>query len=173
MSGPLQWSHNISEINEGGLKKRREANSQEQKQLMRSLDLLDCESLVVNYSIHPLSTGWRLQGDLSAIVAQPCVISLEPVVNHIIETFDVEFRNALPKKKITQDDDDVLVAEDIEFFEDDKIDVGSIVYETLSTALNPYPRKEGAEFVWQDPQIQSDMANVSPFSVLKKLKSDS
>ncbi len=53
----------------------------------------------------------------------------------------------------------------------DRIDVGRIVYETLSAGLDPYPRKEGAEFDWADPKTGvADSAN--PFAVLKKLKGE-
>ncbi len=41
---------------------------------------------------------------------------------------------------------EALSAAEIEPIEHGRIDVGRIVYETLSAAIDPYPRKAGAEF---------------------------
>jgi hypothetical protein len=50
--------------------------------------------------------------------------------------------------------------------------VGRIVYETVSAALDPYPRKSGAEFTWSDPREAEAAARANPFALLKKLKDE-
>lgn len=170
MSLPLLWSHKITEVNDGGLKKSRTANDEERSALAKILDLLECVSLEVNYFIEPLASGWRVSGDIKAHITQSCIISLEPVESTITETFKVEFRKISPPLIEMQEDHDILEAEDVEHLEDDQINVGRIIYETLSSAINPYPRKKGAQFMWQDPQLKMASKTVSPFEVLKKLK---
>ena len=170
ISIPLEWSHKIGEIQEGGLKKIRNANIEELRLLAKTLDLLDCASLEVNYSIEPLPSGWRVFGGIQAKITQSCVISLEPVESHITEPFNMEFRRMSSSEKEGQDEHNILSAEDIENLEDDRIDIGRIIYEILSTALDPYPRKDGAEFIWQDPQDKSISTKNNPFLVLKNLK---
>ena len=51
-----------------------------------------------------------------------------------------------------------------------EIDVGRVVFETLSAALDPYPRKNGASLEWQDPESAEGVGASGPFGALKKLK---
>ena len=51
------------------------------------------------------------------------------------------------------------------------IPVGRIVFETLASSLDPYPRREGAAFNWQDPQSAGDK-KANPFAALSKLKGE-
>ena len=63
----------------------------------------------------------------------------------------------------------VLVGPDVDILERGVIPVGRIVFETLSASLDPYPRRPGAEFTWQD-QHQVEPEETSPFAVLSQLK---
>ena len=53
---------------------------------------------------------------------------------------------------------------------DGQIDIGQIAYEILASSLEPYPRKEGAAFEWEEPNDDGDGAEESPFAALKSLK---
>lgn len=172
MSQPLLWSHKITDVNEGGLKRTKDANNEERRALAKMLDLLECVGLTVNYSIEPVASGWRVCGDLKAHITQSCIISLDPVERTITQKFKVELRKTSSAECEMQEDHEILDFDDIECLEEDQINVGRIVYETLSTEIDPYPRKEGAQFNWQDPQIKNAFTTISPFEVLKKLKSD-
>ena len=88
------------------------------------------------------------------------------------ERFSVELFPASEAAETKDDpeEQEVLSTPDIEPYEDGRIDVGAIVYEHLSAALDPYPRKEGVEFDWVDPKIAADPTAVSPFAALAKLK---
>jgi uncharacterized metal-binding protein YceD (DUF177 family) len=167
----LAWSHETTEIPERGLKRARSATEAERVALAKALDLVACEALDANYQIVPTTSGhWEVTGGLDAAVTQACVISLEPVAARVAETFSVEFRRDAGLE--TPDAErEVLSGSDIELLDGDRIDIGRIVYETLSAGLDPYPRKAGAEFDWADPKAgAADSAN--PFVVLKKLKGE-
>ena len=51
---------------------------------------------------------------------------------------------------------------DVEPIEHGTIEVGRVVFETLSAALDPYPRKSGATLEWQDPESAEEPAGIGP-----------
>jgi hypothetical protein len=53
-----------------------------------------------------------------------------------------------------------------------KIDLGPVIYETLATALDPYPKREGVSFEWSEASgaVAADEQPESPFAALKRLK---
>jgi len=95
-------------------------------------------------------------------------LSLEPLPAKLDETFDTEFWRDAPLDE-GGEDKSVLSGPDVEPLAGDEIPVGRIVFETLSAALDPYPRKEGAAFEWEDAAAK-DPAKTSPFAVLSRLK---
>lgn len=163
---PLDWSHGTTEIPERGLKRSLAATEEERAALANALDILSCDALEATYQIMPVTGGsYRLEGDLDAAVKQACIVSLEPVARRVAESFSVEFRREVADDS-SAGDVEVLAAAEVEPIEDDRIDVGRIVYETLSAGLDPYPRRDDAEFQWTDPKASAD----NPFAMLKKLK---
>jgi len=54
---------------------------------------------------------------------------------------------------------------------DGRIDLGPVIYETLATALEPYPKREGVSFDWsQGPSEEAGSAKSGPFAALAALK---
>jgi uncharacterized metal-binding protein YceD (DUF177 family) len=173
MTKALDWVHRTSEIAGRRVSETHEVGPQDREELARMLDILSCDALKVSYTLEPLKNErFRLSGTLEAKVTQACVVTLDPVPSSISEQFSVELHPAPEVVKIEgePEEQEVLSSPDVEAYEDGRIDVGAIVYEVLSAALDPYPRKEGAEFEWVDPKIAADPAAVSPFAALAKLK---
>lgn len=168
---PLDWSHETTELPERCLKRSRVATEFERAALTEALGIISCDALEATYQITPISGGgFRLEGGIDAAVTQACVISLEPVAGRVGESFSVEFRREVDDSE-PEGEVDILAAAEIELIESDRIPVGRIVYETLSAGLDPYPRKENAEFGWTDPKAAEGVGH--PFAVLKKLKDSS
>lgn len=167
--GELDWHHAISGIPAAGLAQSRQATAAERDAVAKALGLLSLAKLSADYRITKLAgDGYRLAGRLNGELEQACVVSLDPVAQTIDETFDAEFR-AHVDERTAGSDATILGGPDQEPIENGEIDAGRIVFETLSAALDPYVRKEGAEFMWQD-KSQADTGKVSPFAVLAKLK---
>jgi uncharacterized metal-binding protein YceD (DUF177 family) len=165
---PLDWRIETTAVPERGLKGTRTATEEERAALAKALDLVSCDALEASYQISPAAGGgYRLEGGIDAAVTQACIITLEPVAGRVAESFGVEFRRDA-ESEAPAGDIDILSSADVEPLIDDRIDVGRIVYEALSAGLDPYPRKEGAEFEWSDAKQAEGKAN--PFAVLKKLK---
>ncbi len=53
-----------------------------------------------------------------------------------------------------------------------KMDIGSVIYEAFATALDPYPKRQGASLQWQESDAQSDDKEKpeGPFAALAQLK---
>ncbi|MFA5950346.1 MAG: DUF177 domain-containing protein [Hyphomicrobium sp.] len=176
MTTPLEWTHQTSAVTERGVQEMRHATQDELTELARTLDILSCDSLAVSYEIKPLSGGrFRFSGELEARVTQACVVTLEPVPEKLSERFEIELvpaPEAEPEdhRGAADGDLEILSAPDFEVIEDGRIEAGVIIFQLVSAALEPYPRKKGAEFDWVDPKIAADPTVVSPFAALAKLK---
>ena len=162
------WVHNVTDIPAGGLDREREASESERAAIAEALKLLKLGRLSARYRIKLQSDGsYRLAGRATAALEQACVVTLEPVADEIDAPFDVEFRHEVAN---AEDEASVLAGPDVAILERGVIPVGRIVFETVSASLDPYPRRQGAEFDWQDPR-QSDPKETSAFAALSQLKS--
>lgn len=163
------WVHATTDIPAAGLQRERAASADERAAIAKELNLLALDRLVADYRIMSIAGGgWRLAGSVQADATQACVLSLEPLPAKLDETFDTEFWRDAPLDE-GGEDKSVLSGPDVEPLAGDEIPVGRIVFETLSAALDPYPRKEGAAFEWEDAAAK-DPAKTSPFAVLSRLK---
>ena len=175
MTALRDWFHLVTDIPERGLSRTRTATEEERVELARELDILSCTSLNVAYEIKPRGNArYVLEGTLEADVTQACVVTLEPVAARVEEKFEVELGSAADLVEAPVDDDlEVSSVPDIEPIENERIEVGTIVFGLLSAALPPYPRKPGVEFDWVDPKAEADPNAASPFAALAKLKPQS
>ena len=112
----------------------------------------------------------RVDGGVSAKLVQNCVVTLEPVDEvvraEVAVTFLPESEEALQEADLAAFDDD-----DVEVFDGESVDLGELVAQTVAAAIDPYPRKEGAEF-GKAPGLGDNEGSVreNPFAVLKGLK---
>lgn len=172
------WYHTPESIPQGGLETSRTASTDERAAIAKLLDLVSLEALDVSYRVKNAGGGvYRLTGRVKAHVVQACVVTLDPIEDHIDEALEVEFQpeERTPKKSGAADDEaEDLSADfesdfDVEPITGGRMDIGRVAFETLAAAINPYPRKEGAAFDWTAPEA-GKTGTVSPFAALAKLK---
>jgi hypothetical protein len=131
------------------------------------------DRLVIDYRLAPLAGNrLALTGKVNARLTQLCIVTREPVEEEIDESLDLQCWPEDQMVELSELDHD---ASDDSLPEDpplpiiaDRIDIGALAAEIVASAMNPYPRKQGAEFDWQDPQ--ADPAVSGPFADLAKLK---
>jgi uncharacterized metal-binding protein YceD (DUF177 family) len=97
--------------------------------------------------------GFRLDGVVKATVAQACIVTLAPVIEHIEEAVDLRF---VPEETVREKPRKTGFEEDINFdatpedepeiYSGDSFDVMPFVIEHLALGLDPYPRSNGAAF---------------------------
>jgi uncharacterized metal-binding protein YceD (DUF177 family) len=169
MSSLLDWSYRTTQIPEAGLQETRSASSTERAAVAQSLEILSCETLVSDFRISASGQGrYRLAGKLQAQVTQSCVVTLEPIQQRVDGVFDVEFWPPGSLPGVGEEEVEALSAAEIEPIEHGTIDVGRIIFETLSSGLDPYPRTPGAEFHPNADEVGSSASG--PFAALQKLK---
>ena len=126
-----------------------------------------------------LGTGrdgdYRFRGRLKARVVQACVVTLEPVENTIDESMALRF---VRSDEVDESGHEVMVEaeeeEEVEPMSGDIVDLGPATAEQFGVALDPYPRKPGAEAP-QTPAARvlregdEGATRENPFKVLKNL----
>lgn len=126
------------------------ATPAERVALAKRLDLVSLDSLTALVRLRRIRGGQmvRVTGELEAQVVQRCVVTLEPLPVPVRDTFQDLFAPAhlVPKDEAGLEtlglDDEVDPPEAIE---NGRIDIGELVAQHLSLALDPYPRKVDAE----------------------------
>ena len=148
------------------------ATPSECRAIAKMLDLITLERLALTYRLRSEGGGRvGLTGTLAARMTQTCVVSLEPVEAHLEVPVELEF---WPPASIAAlhreaEDKDHALRDWPEPIVDGKIDLGTLLYETLATALEPYPQREGAQLEWQaGPESEGEPEG--PFAALARLK---
>ena len=126
------------------------------------------------YRLKPVSQGrFRLTGGIDARLTQLCVVTLEPVSEHVAEDVELECWPADQIDAQSEEDGepaaDMLPGDPPVPIIEGKIDLGALAAEILANAINLYPRKEGAEFEWKDAGGEADKQQ-NPFAALANLK---
>jgi uncharacterized metal-binding protein YceD (DUF177 family) len=144
----------------------------ERAAIAEALELLELPALAAELELHRDGRGRiRVEGHVTADIVQSCVVSLEPVPQHIdepiamvfVEAGDVD-AEARPGAEIRVDPTD---EDPPEALTGSTLDLGPIVIEHFVLAINPYPRAPGAELPESGEGADSPE---SPFAVLAKLK---
>jgi uncharacterized metal-binding protein YceD (DUF177 family) len=114
----------------------------------------------------------RVKGHISAGLVQACVVTLEPIPAEIAEDLELDFSESLDEPD-TEMDLDAEAADGPEPLSGGMIDLGEVAAEQLGLALDPYPRKAGAEIPTEwagDPAAEPvPEPKVNPFAALEKL----
>ena len=112
------------------------------------------------------------RGSLEGSVVQSCVATGDPVPATVAEDFRIEFR---PQPVARGADEEVELGEaelDVVFYDGASVDLGEAVAETLSLALDPYPRSPKADEALRQAGVKSEEeagAESSPFAGLKNM----
>ncbi len=115
---------------------------------------------------------YRLKGTLTARVMRECVVTLEPVPEKVAEAVDVAFWPFSSLPATAEQEMEVSSVPEVEAIEHGQIDAGRVLFEILSASLDPYPRKPGVRFEWEDKASEEAPIATGPFAALKKLKNE-
>lgn len=153
------------------------ADEGERAALAKRFDLVALDSLSAELSLRRDGEAVTVDGTLRAKAIQGCIVTGVPVPAAIEESFTVLFR---PQPR-SPADEEIELGEgemDVVFYEGALIDVGEAVAETLSLALDPYPRSPEADKALREAGVSSEAqaardeeeakASRSPFAALRK-----
>jgi len=152
-----------------------ETTAAERTAIAKLLDLRGLEGFALTYRLVRAGAGrLRLKGGLKAKVIQTCVLSLEPVESTLEVPVEIEFwPEAMIAAHAEREDGQgaPALAEWPEPIREGRIDLGPLIYETLATSLEPYPKREGVSFEWsQEGEAPNREPRTSPFAALGALK---
>jgi uncharacterized metal-binding protein YceD (DUF177 family) len=148
------------------------ADAEQRSALAERLLVSSVEALEVELKVVKFRGGLRVFGRLHAVVVQPCVVSMVPVTQDIEEPIDRIFLPAAVRPAKGADDVfvDVEGEDEPDYFEGPEADLSELIIETLSLAIDPYPRAPGVVLDTEDADDEEETA--SPFAALKGLRKD-
>jgi uncharacterized metal-binding protein YceD (DUF177 family) len=142
-----------------------ETTEEERAALAADFKLPAIHALEGRYRVTGSSRGVSVVGRIRAKIAQECVVTLEPFDSTIDEEVALDFAPPRDKPAATGPDQpdtpDEIVA--------GRIDLGTITAEFLALGLDPYPKKPGVDFSYEEG---GEAAADSPFAALGRLKGD-
>ena len=174
-SVPFSRPYAVDQIPRAGVADRIEADAGERAAIAELLALGALDRLAFDFELVGLGHGRAgLKGRIEAAAAQVCVVTLEPVPADIVQQVEARF---WPQSDIVLEEEGAqqMTPEAVDAVPepvvDGVIDLGQFAYETLAAELDPYPRRAGAEFRWQEAAGDGDQGDGGgPFAALKALK---
>jgi uncharacterized metal-binding protein YceD (DUF177 family) len=149
----------VEDIPDTGLHMEIEAPPAVRAALAELANVRDLPELSAVFDLTRQGAGAHASGRLSARVGQTCVVSLEPMESTLDEPIEVTF--SASGEAVTADDE-----EPPEPLVGDSLDLGALATEFLLLAIDPYPRKAGAQFA--APKVEE--GGEHPFAALATLK---
>ena len=174
VSPPLSRTLRVDELKEGE-ELTIEVDRAERKAIAALLDLAALDRLTFAFRLNRRGQGRiALQGTLATAVTQACVVSLEPVESALDVPVEVEFWPVPMIDDLAASPDEATSHGTLDWpepVEGGGIDLGPVIYETLATALDPYPKREGVSLEWSEAGSGAEPEQAeSPFAALKRLK---
>ena len=165
----------LAEVPAEGSSLELDATASECAAVARRLGLLSLGRLHGQLGIKPIACGGlALTGTLQADVEQSCVVTLEALPIEVSRPLNLRFLNEEAFRQHESQQEDPLDGPDVELMPDDVLDLGELLVEELSLALDPYPRREDANIA--EAGLGSDGVSdraegkaPNPFAVLEGL----
>ncbi len=161
---PLSRPVEVNSIRSDGLALRVSTTEGERAELAKRFDIPGISQLEADFSMAKKGPRVRVTGLVSGRFTQVCVLTLEPFESDFREEVDLSF-DENPEKALELHPEEEAPDPII----DGIIDLGEVAGEFTALALDPYPRKPGAVFEFQDKKDKMD-AKPSPFGALADLK---
>jgi len=165
----------VAQIPETGLHRELEADLAAREAMAEVAGLREILSASASFDVTPKSGGrFHVAGRVQARIGQTCVVTLDPIENHIDEAIDLTFA---PPEQIPQlatlVDQAAEIGDEIpdppEPIENGVIDLGRLATDVLFLAIDPYPRTSEAIF---EPVVVAADPEDHPFAALKALRTD-
>jgi len=173
---PLSHRIQVADVPPTGKHVKLEATEAQRAALAEHLEIAAVDALTCDFEVrHWGRDGLVVHGRLEADVVQTCIVTLEPVREHVSDDFEVQFTAqeapATGHAGQGKDEEDEGMSVDIDapdVLDNGGTDLGVIATEYLALGLDPYPRKAGAAF---SDHVEEAQGENRPFAGLDKLVS--
>jgi len=147
-----------------------EADADARAAIAARLGIVALDRFAVEADLRAVAGGIAATGSVEADVVQACAATDLPVPATIRESFDLRFlREAMPD---AADEEEVEIGSadcDILPLEGDRADLGEAAVQTLSLALDPFPRHPDADRILAEKGVLSE-EQAGPFAALAGLR---
>jgi hypothetical protein len=164
---PVSFVVHVARLPQKGMPVEITAGEKERAELAAAHGLVAVKHYRAELLVAPWKrNGVKVSGAVEADIVQECVVTLDPIENHVADTVEVVFLpedSKLGRLGFDGGGEIVLDAEgpdSPETFSGDAIDVGALAEEFFGLAIDPYPRKASAEI---SPALDQETENESPF----------
>lgn len=151
MTSPVSFWANVARLPSKGMPLDIVANEAQRQELAETHALLSVERFEAKMLVASWKrNGIRVIGRVTADIVQACIVTLEPIEAHIDEEFETLFLPEDSKlgRQGFEGGGEIILDFDgddsPETFAGDSIDVGALAEEYFGLAIDPYPRKAGA-----------------------------
>jgi uncharacterized metal-binding protein YceD (DUF177 family) len=146
-----------------------EADAQARAAIAKRLDLVELSRFMLRAEVRAVAGGIAAQGVVEADAVQSCAATGLPVPVRLSEPFDLRFLRDIDAGTETAEEDVEIGSADCDLLplENDRIDVGEAAVQTLSLALDPFPRHPDADRILAEKGVLSE-EQAGPFAALAK-----
>ncbi|HEY0597464.1 DUF177 domain-containing protein [Sphingopyxis sp.] len=147
-----------------------EADADARTQIAGRLGLAALDRFIVTAEIRAIAGGIGAKGEVRADVVQHCAATDLPVPATLAEPFDLRFLRDVDAP-VGEDEEIEISSDDLDLLplEGDRIDLGEAAVQTLSLALDPFPRHPDANRILAEKGVLTEEA-AGPFAALAKLR---
>ena len=147
-----------------------EADGRARAAIARRLGLVALDRFVLTADVRAIAGGIGARGEVSADVVQACAATDLPVPATMTEPFDLRFLRDVDAP--VGEEDEIEIGSDalaLLPLEGARVDLGDAAVQTLSLALDPFPRHPDADHILAEKGVLSEDA-AGPFAALAKLR---
>jgi uncharacterized metal-binding protein YceD (DUF177 family) len=165
--GPLSRPVIVARLPPGGMEVDLRATTEECAALAADLKLPEVKSLEARFRLTGKPERVHVAGRITAEIVQICVVTLDPFDSRLDEEVEVDFEEPRPDERADPRADLDLAQDGPDEIVDGRIDIGALAAEFLALGLDPYPRKPGVDFSYEERD-----PGENPFARLAALKTD-
>lgn len=134
------------------------------------LGLVELRRFAVRANVRAVAGGIAVSGHVDARLVQRCAATDEPVPATIDEPFDLLFLRDAVGSAPEEEEVEISSADcDILPLENESVDIGEAAVQTLSLALDPFPRHPDADRILAEKGVLTE-EQAGPFGALAKLR---
>jgi uncharacterized metal-binding protein YceD (DUF177 family) len=147
-----------------------EVDAATRAEIAKRLALVTLDRFTITAEVRTIAGGIGAKGEVQADVIQACAATDLPVPATIAEPFDLRFLRDVDAP-VSEDEEIEIGSDDLDLLplEGDRVDLGEAAVQTLSLALDPFPRHPDADRILAEKGVLSEEA-AGPFAALAKLR---
>lgn len=158
----------LDDLPKGGRHFVLEANDHERAAVAQRLGVVAIEALSGDLRVMVRTERFTVRGTVVARLKRECVVTLEPITEDVDEPFEIDFvRHAA----VLETNEEEISLDSPEVHSDPQFDIGELLVQQLSLAMDPFPKKHDASGLTTEFATQKE---TSPFAQAlgKAIKSD-